>query len=97
MVYHARMGRNPEWVAENIGWFSSRINSANGKKPKIWPIVQAYDNPYKINPAEFETVLKGGVTGKATGVMMFTTRAVAENEEKLAVMKESYNKLSRKK
>lgn len=95
MVYHARMGRNPEWVAENIRWFSSRIDSDKGNMPKIWPIVQAYDNPYQITANEFETVLLGGLSANATGVMMFTTRAIAENEEKVAVLKKNYDKLSK--
>ncbi len=94
MVYHARMGRNPEWVDENIRWFSSRMESDKDNTPKIWPIVQAYDNPYQISASEFETVLLGGLSANATGVMMFTTRAIAENEEKVAVVKKNYNNLS---
>jgi hypothetical protein len=95
MVYHGRMGRSPEWVAENISWFSSLTESAHGNAPRIWPIVQAYDNPYKITADEFETVLRGGLTAKANGVMMFTTRAIADSEEKLDVMKKVYLDIAR--
>ncbi len=94
MVYHARMGRSPEWVGENIRWFSDRIGQNQEGYPKIWPIVQAYDNPYEVAPSEFETVLEGGLSEKSSGVMMFTTRAVAESEGKLAVMKNFYHNLS---
>ena len=94
MVYHGRMERSPEWVAENIDWFSDRLNIKNGRGPKIWSIVQAYDDPHKISPGEFETVLNGGLAGSATGVMMFTTYAVAEDPEKTEVMKKVYTSLS---
>lgn len=96
MVYHARMGRSPEWVAENIVWFSSIIEKGAGIQPKIWPIVQAFNDPDTVSASEFETVLRGGLEGKANGVMMFTTRAVADDEEKLAVMKKVYENISKK-
>jgi hypothetical protein len=38
-------------------------------------------------------VLKGGLSGKSSGVMMFTTRAMADEEEKIAVMKRVYEGL----
>ncbi len=40
--------------------------------------------------AEFEEVLRGGLTGGSTGVMMFTLPAVAEDPVKLAVLKKVY-------
>lgn len=90
MVYHGRMGKGPEWVNENIEWFSNRLNIKAGTSPKIWPIVQAYNDPNIITPAEFAKVLKYGTSGQATGVMMFTSNAVAENGEKIATMKRIY-------
>ena len=93
MVYHERMGRLPEWVAENIEWFCDRLDIKNGSFPKVWPIVQASDKPGIVTPEEFETVLRGGLTTKASGVMMFTTWAVAENEGKTEVMKKVYSEL----
>ncbi|MCA1759754.1 MAG: family 10 glycosylhydrolase, partial [Bacteroidales bacterium] len=93
MVYHARMGRNPGWVEENITWFCNRMNIENEGSPKVWPIVQAYNNPYTVSANEFETVLKSGITSKSSGVMMFTTRAMADDEKKIAVMKNLYNNL----
>ncbi|MGC9355186.1 MAG: family 10 glycosylhydrolase, partial [Mariniphaga sp.] len=90
MVYHARMGREPGWVEENITWFCNRMDIEHGRFPKVWPIVQAYNNPYTVSASEFETVLNGGLTSKSTGVMMFTTRAVADDEKKLNVMKNFY-------
>ena len=90
MVYHARMGREPGWVEENIAWFCTRMNIEDNRFPKVWPIVQAYNNPYTVSSAEFETVLNGGLASKSSGVMMFTTRAMAEDEEKVKVMKKVY-------
>ena len=93
MVYHAHMARDPQWVAENIEWFCRRVNIRSGEFPKVWPIVQAYNSPYTISPEEFETVLRGGMAAKASGVMMFTTRAVADEDSKIEVMKRVYEEL----
>ncbi|WP_346754554.1 family 10 glycosylhydrolase [Splendidivirga corallicola] len=96
MVYHERMGREPNWVKENIQWFSNRLNIKKDAYPKVWPIVQAYNNPGIISNEEFEIVLKGGLAGGSSGVMMFTTSAVAEDEGKTEVMKKVYTKLMEK-
>lgn len=85
MMYHKRMGKTTEWIKENIDWFSGEVNG-----PAIWPIVQAYNDPSEVSAAEFETVLRNGLSGKSTGVMMFTTDAVAENDAKIKVMKKVY-------
>ncbi len=93
MVYHARMGREPAWVEENIRWFCNRLIIKNGAYPKVWPIVQAYNNPYTVSAVEFETVLKGGLADRSGGVMMFTTNAIAEDEGKTAVIKNVYHSI----
>ena len=90
MVYHATMGREPEWVEENIVWFCDRVNIKPGATPKVWPIVQAYNNPGKVSAEELEKVMRGGLAGASSGVMMFTTRSVAEEDEKVAVVKKLY-------
>ena len=59
----------------------------------MWPIVQAHNDPGIISPGEFEKVLRYGAGGKATGVMMFTSYAVAEDEKKVEVMKKVYDEL----
>lgn len=92
MVYHGRMHRSPEWVEENIVWFSRRLALESNSSVKIWPIVQAYNDPEVVSAEEFEMVMRGGLAGSATGVMMFTTRAVAEDAEKTNVMKKIYGK-----
>ncbi len=90
MVYHGRMGKSPEWVKENLEWFSKRINIERDKFPKVWPIVQAYNDPGIISAEEFEKVLRYGTSAQATGIMMFTSYSVAEDEKKIATMKKVY-------
>jgi len=90
MVYHGRMGREPQWVEENINWFCDRLDINESVNPKVWPIVQAYDDPEIITGEEFEIVLRGGLSGKSSGVMMFTSNAVAWDSVKTAVMKKVY-------
>ena len=93
MVYHRRMERPPEWVAENIKWFSERLEVKTDMGPRIWSIVQAYDDPDVISGSEFEVVLRGGLSGQASGVMMFTSNAVAENQVKTEVMRKVYTEV----
>ena len=90
MVYHGRMGKNPDWVKENIEWFSDRLNIKAGTFPNVWPIVQAYNDPTVISAEEFAKVLRNGTAGQSTGVMMFTSHSVAEDDQKIAVMKKIY-------
>ncbi|MBL7697755.1 MAG: hypothetical protein JNK79_06335 [Chitinophagaceae bacterium] len=86
MVYHNRMGRKAEWVKENIEWFSKIVPNK-----KIWPIVQASNEPANVSAKEFEKVLRYGLSGRATGVMMFTTYAVAGEPAKIEVLKKVYH------
>jgi hypothetical protein len=86
MVYHGRMGRPAAWVGEHVEWLSGKI----GQRAKIWPIVQAHNEPRTIPAGEFEQVLKLGVSGRATGVMMFTAQAVASDRAKMQVLRRVY-------
>jgi hypothetical protein len=90
MVYHGRMGKSPEWVKQNIEWFCNQLKIKAGTFPKVWPIVQSYNDPVIISPEEFEKVLRYATAGQATGVMMFTSYSVAEDERKTATMKKVY-------
>lgn len=90
MVYHGRMGREPQWVKENISWFSAKLKARPATFPKVWPIVQCYNDPVVISPGEFESVLRYGATRGSTGVMMFTSHAVAADENKIQTMKKVY-------
>ena len=87
MLYHGRSGRPVEWVRQNMEWLAGRVGGA-----KLWPIVQAWNDPngHKVSAAEFEQALRGGLAGGAGGVMMFTLPAVAEDPEKMAVLRRVY-------
>jgi len=84
------MGREPGWVEENILWFYNRLDIKEDAYPKVWLIVQAYDDSEIISGEEFETVLNGSLSGKPNGLMMFTSYAVAEDSMKSEVMKKVY-------
>jgi hypothetical protein len=92
MIYHGRGGKTPEYVRDYVEWFGSRypIRTEPGSFPQLWPIVQAHDEP-RISPEEFEQVLRFGLSGKATGVMMFTISSVAADDGKMAAMKRVYS------
>ncbi len=93
MVYHARMGRSADWVGENLRWFQNRLDIGEDDFPKVWPIVQARNVHEEVTAEEFETVLRHGLSGKSTGVMMFTSTSVAEDKGKTEVMKKVYSSL----
>jgi hypothetical protein len=90
MVYHAHMHRPPEWIRENIEWFCAELDIPTSGYPKVWPILQAYNQPRVISAEEFAAVLRYGLSAQVSGLKMFTTYAVAEDEQKTAVMKEFY-------
>ena len=90
MVYHGRMERSPEWVKENIEWFCKRLKIKAGLYPKVWPIVQAHNDPGIISAEEFAKVLSYGSGSEATGVMMFTSNSVAEDARKIEAMRKVY-------
>ena len=91
MVYHGRMGRPSGWVGEYVRWLSPRARPA-----KIWPIVQAHGEPNPIPAAEFESVMRHGVSAGADGIMMFTTRAIADDPAKIAALRRLYAEWSAK-
>ena len=95
MVYHKRMGRSPAWVGESVGWLAERVKSVPGRAPLIWPIVQASNEPGETSPEEFAEVLRLGRSGGATGVMMFTIGSVAQDPNKMKVLRELYTRWSR--
>ncbi|MBI3698749.1 MAG: hypothetical protein HY238_28410 [Acidobacteria bacterium] len=91
MVYHGRSGRPVEWVRQNVEWLAATVGGV-----KVWPIVQAWSDPHghKVSAGEFEHALRGGLSGGASGVMMFTIGAVAEDPEKMDVLKRVYRGLA---
>lgn len=84
MSYHLMCGFPPEWVGE----YNQYLVDKTGRD--VWPIVQAVNKPEDLSPAEFRQVLELGLTGGATGVQVFTLKALVEQEEKLEALKEVY-------
>jgi hypothetical protein len=97
MLYHGRSGHSTRWVGQNVAWLCEHLKLKGNpqERLKVWPIVQAWDDPegQRVSSEDFEKVLLNGASGGSTGVMMFTLAAVAENDQKLAVMKKVYEKL----
>lgn len=88
MVYHRRMERPVPWVGEAVQWLAARV----GGNPAIWPIVQSHG---EVPAAEFAEVMKLGRTPGVTGLQMFTIGAIAQDPEKMQVLKDLYVRWSR--
>lgn len=97
MPYHGRSGKTPEYVREYVAYCGERypVQTAPGQYPRLWPIVQAHDDP-RVSPEEFEQVLRYGLSGKSTGVMMFTLASVAADPGKMAAMRRVYREVTLK-
>ena len=97
MPYHGRSGMPPEYVREYVEYFSQRhpVRTEPGQYPRLWPIVQAHDEP-RIPAAEFARVLEYGLAGKSSGVMMFTSGSVVSDPDKLEAMKRIYLERARR-
>ena len=92
MIYHGRMGRKQDWVSEYLTWLQKEIIAPGGTGAAIWPIVQASNEPIRITPEDFRTVMIQGASKPSTGIMMFSTGAFQEDSLKINVMKELYTK-----
>ena len=66
-----------------------QIETAPGRYPRLWPIVQAYDDP-PVTAQEMVQALNNGLAGRSTGVMMFTSGSVAEDADKLEAVRMFY-------
>lgn len=91
MPYHARSGMPVDYVEQYVRYLGERldIRTEPGQYPRLWPIVQAYDDP-PVAAAELAAVLRGGLAGRSTGVMMFTAASVAQDPAKLEVVRRLY-------
>jgi hypothetical protein len=90
------------WLGESLGpdnrFKSSDLPVQTGLDPNmnnipstlIWPIVQAHNNPGIVSPEEFRLVLREGSKAPASGIMMFSAESIAEEPEKIEVLREFY-------
>jgi len=92
MLFHRMMDRPTVWVHEYVAWLDELMSPYEGKKPAIWPIVQAHNKPVVIKAQEFYDVMKNGSRSPAGGIMMFSEQSLLEDPEKLNVVKEFYGR-----
>ena len=72
MSYNLICSRDSEWIISLNRQVSSRVNRA------VWPIVQATDEPRKMSAQEYAEVLKAGLSGGSSGIVVFNTEAALE-------------------
>ena len=76
---------------EDVEYFSARheVDTEPGRYPRLWPIVQAYNAP-PVSADELAQVLRYGLSGKSSGVMMFTNGSIAEDPQKIEAVRTVY-------
>lgn len=91
MLFHHMKDRPVNWIGEYTTWLDSVSNSIRPEnKPKIWPIVQAHNNPGEVSPAEFREAMLQGSSFPSSGIMMFSDGALLQDPQKIEIMKELY-------
>jgi hypothetical protein len=84
MVYHTMCGYPVSW----IGAVTQEVRALSGRR--VWPIVQAVDEPVPLSAGEYGRALDAVLNEPAAdGVLVFTLKA-ALAEEKLAVTKSRF-------
>jgi hypothetical protein len=91
--YHGRSDMPTTYVKEYVEYFSQRhtVHTEAGRYPRLWPIVQAHDEP-RVSPEEFAEVLEYALAAKSSGAMMFTSASIAADPEKLAAVRRVYTR-----
>ena len=94
MSYHAMCG----WPIEWVGQFNEYVTRKTGRD--VWPIVQATEREGRYGDAPvdadaFRKVLTQGLSGGATGVLMFRLADCTEDNGKLAVIRDVYGEFAR--
>jgi len=91
MLFHHMKDRPVNWIGEYTTWLDSVSNSIRlENKPKIWPIVQAHNNPGEISPAEFREAMLQGSSFPSSGIMMFSDGALLQDPGKIEIMRKLY-------
>jgi hypothetical protein len=91
MLYHQIMDKPTSWVDEYVKWLEES-GITDGKRPRIWPIVQAHNKPGIITTEEFRQVMWNGARAPSSGIMMFTLQSLLSERGKLEVMKDLFKK-----
>jgi hypothetical protein len=91
MLFHHMKDRPVNWIGEYTTWLDSVSNSIRlENKPKIWPIVQAHNNPGEINPEEFREAMLQGSSFPSSGIMMFSDGALLQDPRKIEIIRKLY-------
>lgn len=91
MLFHHMKDRPVNWIGEYTTWLDSVSHSIRPEnKPKIWPIVQAHNNPGEVSPTEFREAMLQGSSFPSSGIMMFSDRALLQDPRKIEIMRELY-------
>ncbi|WP_430973350.1 hypothetical protein [Sunxiuqinia rutila] len=91
MLFHHMKDRPVNWIGEYTTWLDSLTNSIRPEnKPEIWPIVQAHNSPGEVSPTEFREAMLQGSSFPASGIMMFSDRALLQDPRKIDIMREFY-------
>ena len=94
MSYHAMCG----WPVEWIGRFNEYLTGKTGRD--VWPIVQATEREARYGDAPvdaegFRQALVQGLSGGASGALMFRLADCTEDNGKLQVVKDVYGEFAR--
>jgi uncharacterized lipoprotein YddW (UPF0748 family) len=92
MLFHQMKARPVEWVGEYVQWLGKWVKANKSGTPKIWPIVQAHNSPGIVSPEEFRKVMLLGAQAPSSGIMMFSGESIAQDPQKVAVMRDLYLK-----
>ncbi|MDQ3702544.1 MAG: hypothetical protein M3442_16715 [Chloroflexota bacterium] len=90
MLYQVKCGRPAEWVETYTRWMVGRVgglNARRGRRVEVWPIVEAEG----ATAPELETVLRGALSGGATGVMFYALPHVVADGGKLGAVRRVYS------
>ncbi|MBS0011356.1 MAG: hypothetical protein KFF49_08090 [Bacteroidales bacterium] len=91
MLFHHMKDRPVSWLGEYINWLDSLGKTVSpGNKAEIWPIVQAHNDPGEVTPEEFRKAMLQGISSPASGIMMFSDRALLQDPRKIDIMRELY-------
>lgn len=92
MLFHHIKDRPVSWIGEYINWLDSVCNYVRPEnKPEIWPIVQAHNDPEEVSPEEFREAMLQGSSSPASGIMMFSDRALLQDTNKIDIIRELYS------
>ena len=95
MPYHARFGHAEDsaWISRQTAWLGKHLG-AEGKRIRIWPIVQLADWGEPVPVEQIESVLDHATRPPATGVMVFAWGRLRKRADKVEAMAAWYRAIA---